>query len=87
MYGNLKHAYFSARNPFLIPIKCSISMIRKWYVSIALKCKVYYLRRQVSYLLRHLLTIWLTTQGVNIISAAYAQSMQSIIKAFYNPLK
>ena len=51
--------------------------IRKWYVSIALKCKVSYLRRQVSYLLRHLLTLWLITQGVNIISAAYAQSFQS----------
>ena len=25
-------------------------MVRKWYVSIALKCKVSYLRRQVSYL-------------------------------------
>ena len=60
---------------------------RKWYVSITLKCKVSYLLRQVSYLLRHLLTGWLTTQGVNIISAAYAQSFQSIIKAFYNPLK
>ena len=29
-------------------------------------------------------TFWLTTQGVNIISAAYMQSFQSIIKAFYN---
>ena len=31
-------------------------------------------------------TFWLTTQGVNIISAAYAQSIQSIIKALYNLL-
>ena len=31
-------------------------------------------------------TFWLTTQGVNIISAAYAQSIQSIIKEFYNLL-
>ena len=27
MYGNSKHAYFSVRNPFPIPIKCSISML------------------------------------------------------------
>ena len=33
MYGNLKHAYFSARNPFPIPIKCSISMIIHSYTS------------------------------------------------------
>ena len=31
-------------------------------------------------------TFWLTTQGVTIISAAYAQSIQSIIKALYNLL-
>ena len=61
--------------------------IRKWYVSIALKCKVSFLRRQVFYLLRHLLTLWLTTQGVNIISAAYAQSMQLIIEAFLQSFK
>ena len=46
---------------------------------------VLYLRRQVSYLLRHL-TLWLTIQGVNIISAAgytaQRASFQSIIKAF-----
>ena len=55
--------------------------------SIALKCKVSYLQRQVSYLLGHLLTFWLTTQGVNIISAAYVQSMQSIIKASLQPFE
>ena len=32
-------------------------------------------------------TLWLTTQGVNIISAAHAQSMQSIIKAFLQPFE
>ena len=54
-----------------------ILKFRKWYVGITLKCKVSYLRRQLSHLLRHLLILWLTTQGVNIISAAYAQSFQS----------
>ena len=28
MYRNLKHAYFSVRNPLPIPIKCSISMVK-----------------------------------------------------------
>ena len=28
MHENLKPAYFSARNPFPIPIKCSISMVQ-----------------------------------------------------------
>ena len=33
-------------------------------------------------------TFWLTTQGVNIISAVYVESFQSIIKAsVYNLLK
>ena len=57
-----------------------IRFIRKWYDSDALMCRV-------SYLLRHLYTkFWLTTQGVNIISAPYTQSIQSIIKAFYSLL-
>ena len=43
-----------------------------------LVCKCLSTKTQVSF--------WLTTQGVNIISAAYAQSIQSIIKALYNLL-
>ena len=67
-------AKFVKENIYIKPsnIRSKLNItIRKWYVSNALKCKVSYLRRQVSYLLRHLLTLWLTTQGVNIISAAY----------------
>ena len=71
----------------------TLKVVRKWYDGNALMCRV-------SYLLRHLCAsvlvlrrkclstrhFWLTTQGVTIISAAYAQSIQSIIKALYNLL-
>ena len=62
-----------------------IFVLRKWYVCITLKCKVSYLLRQCLSTKTLADTCWLTTQDVvNIISAAY---VQSIIKAFYNLLK